>query len=112
MTPAVPETTAQDAVARAEAGEVVLLDVREEQEWQAGHAPQAVHAPLSRLDLGDLPLDRPIVAVCRSGNRSGQLTAALAPRGIDIVNLVGGMGAWQAAGLPVVRDDGSPGQVL
>lgn len=112
MTPAVPETTAQEAVTRAQAGEVLLLDVREEQEWQAGHAPQAVHAPLSRLELGDVPRDRPIVAVCRSGNRSGQLTAALAPLGIDIVNLVGGMGAWQAAGLPVVRDDGSPGQVL
>lgn len=112
MTPAVPETTAHDAVTRADAGEVLLLDVREEQEWLAGHAPQAVHAPLSQLQLAAIPLDRPIVAVCRSGNRSGQLTAALVPRGIDIVNLVGGMGAWQAAGLPVVRDDGTPGQVL
>lgn len=112
MTSAVPETTVQDAAARAEAGEVVLLDVREEEEWLAGHAPQAVHAPLSRLEIEALPRDRPIVAVCRSGNRSGKLTAALVPRGVDIVNLVGGMGAWQAAGQPVVRDDGSPGQVL
>lgn len=107
----VPEVSAQAAAALAEQG-ALLLDVREDDEWAVGHAPQAVHKPLSRLTAEDVPVDRPVVAVCRVGGRSGQLTALLAPRGIDIVNLTGGMSAWQAAGLPVVRDDGSRGDVL
>lgn len=112
MTTPVPETNVRTAAAQADDDAVLLLDVREADEWAAGHAPLAVHAPLSSLELKDIPQDRPVVAVCRSGNRSGQLTALLAPRGVDIVNLAGGMNAWAAAGLPVVRDDGSPGTVL
>lgn len=108
----VPETDVSLAAARAEAGEVLLLDVREADEWAAGHAPQAMHAPLSRLSLDDVPADRPVVAVCRSGNRSGQATAALVAAGRDVVNMAGGMKRWAAGGLPVVRDDGSPGEVL
>lgn len=111
MTPNVPEIDAARAAELAETG-VLLLDVREDDEWAAGHAPQAVHLPLSRLTVEDVPADRPVVALCRSGHRSGQLTAALLPRGYDLVNLAGGMVAWQAAGLPVVREDGSAGAVL
>lgn len=106
----VPEVAAHEAVTLAEEG-ALLLDVREDHEWAAGHAPQSVHRPLSRLTSADIPTDRTVVAVCRSGNRSGQLTAMLAPRGVDIVNLAGGLQAWSAAGLPLVRDDGSPGAV-
>lgn len=98
------------AAALAEGG-ALLLDVREDSEWEAGHAPGAVHRPLSRLTLEDVPTERPIVAVCRVGGRSGQLTAMLAPRGVEIVNMAGGMLAWADAGLPVVRDDGSSGAV-
>lgn len=112
MTTAVPEVQVAEAAAQADEDRVVLLDVREADEWAAGHAPRAVHLPLSALDVSAIPRDRPIVAVCRSGNRSGQLTAALAPAGFDIVNMAGGMNAWLAAGLPVVRDDGAPGRVL
>lgn len=111
MSPSVPEVPADRAAAMTTDGDAVLLDVREDEEWDAGHAPHAVHAPLSSLELADVPTDRPIVAVCRSGSRSGHLTEMLAPRGFDIVNLTGGMVAWAAAGLPVVRDDGSPGDV-
>lgn len=111
MTPEVPEVDVARAAALAEDG-VLLLDVREDHEWAAGHAPQAMHRPLSRLSVEDVPADRPVVAVCRSGHRSGQLTAALVPRGYDLVNLAGGMAAWEAAGLPVVRDDGTPGAIL
>jgi rhodanese-related sulfurtransferase len=107
----IPEVSAQRAVELTDEG-ALLLDVREDEEWAVGHAPQAVHRPLSRLTAEDVPLDRPVVAVCRSGGRSGQLTALLAPRGVDIVNLTGGMSAWHAAGLPVVCDDGSHGEVL
>jgi rhodanese-related sulfurtransferase len=57
-------------------------------------------------------MNRRIVCVCRSGRRSAQATAELLQMGFDAVNLAGGMQAWADHGLPVVRDDGSPGQVV
>jgi rhodanese-related sulfurtransferase len=92
-------------------GEAVLLDVREPQEWVAGHAPQAAHLPLGLLTLEAVPRGRPVIAVCRSGNRSGKAADALAAAGVPVHNLAGGMKAWAAAGLPVVTDDGEPGTV-
>lgn len=109
--PAVPETDVAGAVQRAEQG-ALLLDVREPQEWQAGHAPGAVHVPLGLLTPESVPGEGPVVVVCRSGNRSAYATAALLSVGRAAVNMVGGMQAWSGAGHPVVRDDGSPGEVL
>ena len=94
-----------------ERGEAVLLDVREPQEWAAGHAPQAKHLPLGLLTPEAVPQDRPVVAVCRSGNRSGKAADALAAAGVRVHNLAGGMKAWTQTGLPVVTDDGKPGTV-
>lgn len=94
----------------------LLLDVREADEWDAGHAPAATHLPLGRL--GDITTvvpsaaGTPIVAICRSGNRSGRATEALVAAGYDVVNMAGGMKAWAAAGLPVVTDGGTPGTVI
>jgi rhodanese-related sulfurtransferase len=89
--------------------EAVLLDVRESEEWQAGHIEGAVHIPLGQLPtrLGELPPDGEIVVVCRSGARSAQAVAWLNQNGADAVNLGGGMGAWWAAGLPMVSDSGA-----
>lgn len=89
----------------------LLLDVREPGEWAAGHAPQATHMPLGALDPDRLPADRVVVAVCRSGNRSGAAARRLRSAGVDVRNLAGGMNAWAAAGLPVVRDGGKAGTV-
>jgi rhodanese-related sulfurtransferase len=91
----------------------VLLDVRELSEWRAGHAPQARHLVLSQLKdhLSDLPTDRPIVTVCRSGRRSAMAAHILTRHGYTATNLAGGMNAWAAAGLPVVTNGGKPGQV-
>lgn len=111
MTQNPSEIDVRTAAARAAAGEVLLLDVREDAEWAAGHAAGATHLAMSRLDVGAVPTDRPVVCVCRSGNRSGQVTAHLSGAGIDIVNMTGGMLAWEAAGLSVVTADGSPGGV-
>jgi len=94
-----------------ERGEAVLLDVREPQEWAAGHAPQAEHLPLGLLTPEAVPQDRPVIAVCRSGNRSGKAADALAAAGVRVHNLAGGMKAWTQTGLPVVTDDGKPGTV-
>lgn len=91
----------------------VLLDVRELDEWAVGHAPAAVHLPLG--SLGSAPVEnwagRRVVVICRSGNRSRTATDALLARGVDAVNLAGGMRAWEVCGLPVVTSTGAPGRV-
>ncbi len=90
----------------------ILLDVREDDEWAAGHAPGARHVRLGDLDSRTFDTTAPVVAVCRSGNRSGAAAKKLATAGITVYNLVGGMKAWRAAGRPVIRDDGMEGAVL
>ncbi len=95
-----------------ETGADALLDVREDDEWAAGHAPQAVHVPMSAFleRLGEVP-EGPLAVVCRSGHRSAQVTQYLLAQGRTARNVDGGMLAWQALGLPVVVDGGAPGQV-
>ncbi|SEE07466.1 Rhodanese-related sulfurtransferase [Streptomyces sp. PAN_FS17] len=79
-------------------------------EWQTGHAPRAVHLPLSALAAGaGLPAHaqaRPLVVICRSGNRSRQAAELLAARGVDAVDVIGGMKEWASAGLPAVDGRG------
>jgi rhodanese-related sulfurtransferase len=97
------------------AGGAVLLDVRETQEWRAGHAPGALHIPLSALVAGArLPQEaqgRSLIVICRSGNRSRQAAELLAARGTDAVDVAGGMRDWLRAGLPVVDDRGGDGTI-
>src|SRR6185437_6030214 len=97
--PPVPSVSAADVPADA-----YLLDVREQEEWLAGHAPDAVHLPLGALParLAEVPTDREVVVVCRVGSRSALATAFLGARGLRAVNLDGGMWAWAAAGRPMV----------
>jgi rhodanese-related sulfurtransferase len=92
----------------------LLLDVRELDEWQAGHARDARFIPLGELEAraGELARDRRIVAICRSGARSARATMFLRAQGLDVVNLTGGMRAWSTAGLDVVTDDGAAGTVI
>lgn len=92
----------------------ILLDVREPEEWEAGHASGALHLPLGQLPdhLADLPGDRPIVVICRSGGRSALATEWLTTAGFDAANLLGGMQQWAHAGLVVETDDGGPGRVI
>lgn len=80
-----------------------LLDVREPSEFKDGHIPGARLVPLGDLAdrLRDLPADREILVVCRSGNRSGRATKQLTKAGLRAVNLRGGMIGWQQAGYPV-----------
>jgi len=91
----------------------LLLDVREPVEWAAGHAPAAVFVPMKEVQArqAELPKDRQIVTICRSGGRSATVTEALNAWGFDSVNLAGGLQAWEAARLPIVTDDGAPGTV-
>jgi rhodanese-related sulfurtransferase len=109
--PVVPEIHPEQAAALAERGDVLLLDVREPHEWDAGRAAAAVHLPLGELDPAAVPDDRPVIAVCRSGNRSGKAAVVLAEAGRVVSNMTGGMKAWEQAGLPLTTDHGSPGVV-
>lgn len=92
----------------------LLLDVREPHEYQAGHAPKAKHIALGVVGhrQAELPKDRTIVAVCRSGRRSDTAATQLRAAGFTVLNLTGGMQAWQAAGLPVVAKGGKAGRVV
>lgn len=110
-----PQVPGVDAVAAsARLPDVVLLDVREDDEWAAGHAPSAIHMALGTLgsEHGSLDRTRPIICVCRSGGRSAKATEALRGAGYDVINLAGGMRAWATAELPVVTDAGEPGTVI
>ncbi|HET6211855.1 MAG TPA: rhodanese-like domain-containing protein [Micromonosporaceae bacterium] len=92
-----------------------LIDVREDDEWTAGHAPGAHHLPMMEIParLADVPMDGDVVVVCRSGNRSGQVVAYLGGQGWDNVrNLDGGMLDWAAAGRPLVTEDGRAPSIL
>lgn len=90
--------------AHARLDEVQLLDVREVPEWVAGHVEVALHVPMHQLHTAQdqLATDRTIVCVCRSGARSAAVAEALRRAGYDAVNLLGGMVAWAADGLPYV----------
>ncbi|GLY26745.1 rhodanese-like domain-containing protein [Kineosporia sp. NBRC 101731] len=87
--------------------EAAIVDVREPDEWQAGHISGAVHIPLMELPArtGDLP-EGDVYVICRSGGRSARAVAWLEQNGFEAVNVSGGMGAWQAAGREMVSDTG------
>jgi rhodanese-related sulfurtransferase len=92
-----------------------VLDVREPDEWEAGHAPGAHHLPMMEVParMAEIPTDQEVVVVCRSGGRSGQVVSYLMGNGWDNVrNLDGGMQVWAAAGREVVSENGKPAQVL
>jgi rhodanese-related sulfurtransferase len=99
----VPTITVADLPADA-----VLLDVREDEEWAAGHIDGAVHIPMNSVpqQLNYRPevftSDAPLVVLCAMGGRSAHVTAWLLANGVDAVNLEGGMSAWMSAGRPIV----------
>lgn len=99
-------TPAQAGAALAEGA--VAVDVREPEEWEAGHVDGALWIPLGELQAraGELPRDRPLVIVCRTGARSGYAADALVAAGYDASNLAGGLFAWTAAALPLVPAGG------
>ena len=95
----------QEAVLLFNHEDALVLDVREQSEWADGHIAKAKHIPLGQLKnrIGDLEKykGKPIVAVCRSGNRSAHACGLLKKSGFEnLHNLAGGMVAWDQAGLP------------
>jgi rhodanese-related sulfurtransferase len=94
--------------------ELHILDVREQDEWDAGHIDGAQHVPLGELGrrLAEVPKDQVVVAVCRSGSRSDRAAKGLRASGYDAENLDGGVTAWSRSGLPLVSKTGEPGRVI
>jgi rhodanese-related sulfurtransferase len=84
----------------------VVVDVREAEEFSAGHLTSAKHIPVGDIDkrISDIPTGKPVLVYCATGTRSGKAAAALKKAGRDqIFNLNGGIAAWKQAGLPVVK---------
>ncbi|MFD7644452.1 rhodanese-like domain-containing protein [Kitasatospora sp. NPDC059795] len=118
--PAPAQIDPAEAHRLAAAGEALLLDVREPAEYAEVHAPGAVLVPLGNISAfpgfdggpaagADGP---PVLALCRSGNRSKVATDLLNARGIRTVNVVGGMIAWLQAGLPSHQGECSCGAAI
>jgi len=88
--------------------DALVVDVREPGEYGAGHILGARNVPLSRIEAGGAEVgkkkDKPVIVYCDTGNRSAKAAATLRSQGFArAVNLAGGLGAWQQAGLPVEK---------
>jgi rhodanese-related sulfurtransferase len=102
----IPEVDVAGAAAAYAAGGACFVDVREPEEWATARMPGSVHIPLGELAarLGELDRARPVVAVCRSGQRSLYATALLLDAGFaQTASLAGGLIAWAEAGQPLER---------
>jgi thioredoxin 1 len=101
----VPLEVDLDDFAAAHSQGAFVLDVREDDEWAAGHVPGAVHMPMNTVPLrvGDLPRNQPIFVICQGGGRSSQVVAHLREQGIEAINVAGGTGGWAQRGWPLER---------
>ena len=91
----------------------MLLDVRELHEFIEVRAPGAMLLPTSAFSarIDEVPADRPLMVICHSGSRSAAVTGFLGRSGrADVVNVAGGMEAWELAGLPVRHGPVEPGE--
>lgn len=86
--------------------DAVVVDVRSREEWDQGHAPNAVFTPMEDLPtaLGNVPVGKTVPVICRSGGRSTKAVEFLNEQGLETVNVDGGMQAWEAAGKPMVSE--------
>lgn len=102
-----PQTVDVDTVAEVkDRDDVVVLDVREQWEYDEGHIPGVNLIPMNEVPnrLDEIPTDQTVIVTCRSGNRSGQVADFLRQQGYDNVhNMDGGILAWEAAGYDVER---------
>lgn len=103
-----PQLSPAQAGAALREGGALAVDVREPEEWAAGHVEGSLWIPLGELQAraAELPRDRQLVIVCRSGSRSAYAADALSAAGWDASNLAGGLHAWTAAGLPLAPAEG------
>lgn len=102
------EISPQSAFEEISSGRAIGVDVRESHEWEAGHAKNVIWNPMSAFDVNALPTDMPLIFICRSGTRSGQVANSVAGQLENVLNMTGGMKAWEEAGLVMVCASGNP----
>lgn len=98
--------TTEEAKTRIDNGEpLLILDVRQPDEYRAGHIAGAKLIPLNELGhrMNELPKNKEILCVCASGARSSAATGQLSSAGFNVLNLRGGMSGWQRAGYPIKK---------
>lgn len=100
----IPEIDVDELAQRAESGPLVIVDVREPDEYEAGHVPGAVLVPLATVSdrVDEFRGGDPTYVICRSGGRSMRACEAVAAHGVDVVNIAGGTLAWAESGRPLV----------
>lgn len=101
-----PKAVDVQEASRRQAAGALLIDVRQPEEWRQGHAPSAKLIPLGSLAsrISEIPREREVLLICRSGNRSGSAQRQLLQLGYErVFNVSGGMNAWAGAGLQVER---------
>jgi rhodanese-related sulfurtransferase len=108
----VTELTPAEVKSLLDAGKILLIDVREPQEYAAERIPGALLFPLSTFDPGQLPPDegRQVVLHCGAGGRSLTAARARMATGQPGTHMIGGIGEWKAQGLPVIRIDPRTGR--
>jgi hydroxyacylglutathione hydrolase len=102
---AIPSINSKDL--REHLDEVMLIDVRQKSEWDAGHIPGAIHFEAGRVTWEELPFpyDRPLAIQCASGNRSMSVSSVLRRRGYqNVIQVDGGIDKWKMHGFPVTRE--------
>lgn len=99
-----PTVSVQDLKTAVDSGAYVL-DVRTPQEFAEGHIASAVNLPLDEVETraSEVPGDRPVYVICRSGDRSAQASDILKKAGKNVKNVGGGMNDWASAGYPVTQ---------
>ena len=107
-TQALPQLAVSDVAASLAAGELSVLDVRDDSEWEGGHVAGAIHVRGGEVlqRAAELPADdTPLAVMCQTGYRSSVVASVLQREGRSgVLNVPGGVGAWQAAGLPLEQD--------
>ena len=102
------EIAPERLAALLEEGGAQVIDIRDDDEHEAGHIAGSRHVPISQLsaEAGSIDRERPVVLYCRGGNRSPMAAEALRASGFDASNLAGGLLAWAEQGLPLEPDGG------
>jgi rhodanese-related sulfurtransferase len=113
MMPRIPEVEVTQIPLDAE-NPPYLLDVRDDDEWEAGHIEGAQHIPMMQVParLGEIARSERVLVICRSGSRSAHVVGLLQNQGVDAWNVSGGMQVWSRLGRPMVGSSGSPAHVM
>jgi rhodanese-related sulfurtransferase len=113
MTFGVPEVDVSQIPAEADQPPYIL-DIREDDEWDAGHIDGATHIPMMEVPgrLAEIPIDEQVLVICRSGSRSVRVVGFLMHQGFDAVNVAGGMQVWDALNRPMAGPAGQPPLVI